>query len=119
MPHNPLSSILDMVQACETAQQLAAGMNETEFLNDQRTQWAVYSQIIILGEAASRLPRDFCQGYPDIPWSAVIGMRHRLVHGYDRIDWERVWKTLKNDLPPLLDQLRALVPDKGDCSNEP
>jgi uncharacterized protein with HEPN domain len=40
-------------------------------------------------------------------------MRHRLVHGYDSVDWVRVWKTLRNDLPPLLQQLKALVPDEG------
>lgn len=113
MPHNPLAAVLDMVQAIEKAHQLSAGLPEAEFLADERTQWAVYSQIIILGEAASRLPRDFCAAHPDIPWSAAVGMRHRLVHGYDSVDWARVWKTLQNDLPPLLDQLKALLPQEG------
>jgi uncharacterized protein with HEPN domain len=114
MAHDPLSAVLDMAQAIKTAQQLAGGLEEKEFLSDKRTQWAVYSQIIISGEAASRLPHDFCDSHPAVPWSAAIGMRHRLVHGYDSVDWIRVWKTLQKDLPPLLEQLEALLPEKGD-----
>jgi uncharacterized protein with HEPN domain len=113
MRHDPLAFVLDMIRAIETARELSAGLGETEFFGDQRAQWAVYSQIIILGEAASRLSRDFCDQHLRIPWSAAIGMRHRLVHGYDSVDWGRVWNTLKNDLPPLLEQLRALLPNKG------
>lgn len=109
MLHNPLAAVLDMVQAIERAHKLTIGLGEAEFLTDERTQWAVYSQIVILGEAASRLPRGFCNSHPGIPWSVVIGMRHRLVHGYDSVDWDRVWKTLQNDLPLLLEQLRALL----------
>jgi len=37
-------------------------------------------------------------------------MRHRLVYGYDSVDWVRVWKTLREDFPPLLDSLQALFP---------
>ena len=82
-------------------------MGEAEFLADRRAQWTVYSQIIILGEAAARLPRDFCLRHPDIPWASITGIRHRLVHGYDNVDWVRVWKTFQNDLPPLLQCLKA------------
>ena len=113
MPRDPLSTVLDMIHAVERAQRLCAGFSEAEFLADERTQWAVYSQIIILGEAASRLPRDFCGSHQDIPLAAATGMRHRLIHGYDSVDWVRVWKTLQKDLPLLLQQLRALMADEA------
>jgi uncharacterized protein with HEPN domain len=108
-----LAAVLDMVQAIETAQELSAGLNEAEFLGDKRAQWAVYSQIVILGEAAGRVDRLFQEAHSGIPWASIIGMRHRLVHGYDSVDWVRVWKTLQKDLPPLLRQLKALMPDVG------
>lgn len=112
MPHDPKAAVLDMVHAIETAQKLSAGLNEAEFLDDMRTQWAVYSQIVILGEAAGRIDRMFQKAHHGIPWANIIGMRHRLVHAYDSVDWARVWKTLSNDLPPLLRQLKALIPDE-------
>lgn len=111
MRHDPRSAVLDMVVAIERAVSLGGGTDEREFVSDERAHWAVYSQIVILGEAASRLPREFCETHPDVPWSSAIGMRHRLVHGYDSVDWHRVWRTLKEDLPPLLIQLRALLPE--------
>lgn len=112
MPRDPFASVFDMICAVEAAQRLTDGLDEAEFLADERTRWAVYSQIIILGEAAARISRDFCDNHPEIPWSAAAGMRHRLVHGYDSVDWARVWKTLEHDLPPLLQQLSALLPSQ-------
>jgi uncharacterized protein with HEPN domain len=102
-----------MIQAVERAQRLSSGVSEEEFIRNEPVQWAIFSQIVILGEAASRLDRMFQNAHPEVPWSSIIGMRHRLVHGYDSVDWARVWKTLRNDLPPLLEQLKTLMPDEG------
>ena len=114
MTYDPPAAILDMVQAIERAQRLSIGLSKAEFLGNERAQWSIYSQIVILGEAADRLDSAFQGAHPDIPWSSVIGMRHRLVHGYDSVDWVRVWKTLNDDLPPLLEQLKPLLPEEGD-----
>jgi uncharacterized protein with HEPN domain len=114
MVHDPRAAVLDMVLAIERAQRLRAGMDESEFLKDERAQWALFSQIVILGEAAGRLQDSFQHANPGIPWTSAIAMRHRLVHGYDTVDWGRVWKTVTEDLPPLLKQLRALLPDESE-----
>jgi uncharacterized protein with HEPN domain len=84
MAHDPLSAVLDMVQALD--ERLASGMDEGLFLADERTQRAVYSQIVIAGEAAGRVDRTFQAAHLNVPWSGVIGMRHRLVHGYGSVD---------------------------------
>lgn len=114
MTHDPRAAILDMVQAIERAQKLSAGFSQKDFIGSEMAQWAIFSQIVILGEAASRLDRAFQSTHPNIPWSSVIGMRHRLVHGYDSVDWVRVWKTLREDLPPLLNQLKELLAVEGE-----
>lgn len=100
-----------MIQAVERAQRLTSGLSEAEFISHEPVQWAIFSQIVILGEAAGRLDRMFQNAHPDVPWASITGMRHRLVQEYDSVDWVRVWKTLQNDLPPLLQQLKALMPD--------
>ncbi len=41
-----------------------------------------------------------------IPWSQIIGMRNRLIHGYDIIDYDLLWDTVNFDLPPLIRSLR-------------
>jgi len=113
MPRDPLASLFDMIQAIERARKLSAGLDEADFAGNEPVRWAIYSQIVILGEAAARLDREFRSELPDIPWSSIVGMRNRLVHGYDSVDWVRVWKTLQDDLPPLLQQLKALMSEEG------
>ena len=39
----------------------------------------------------------------------MVGMRHRLVHGYDQIDLDAVWATVTNDLPPLIADLERIL----------
>ena len=86
MPHDPRAAIFDMIQAVERALRLSAALSEAEFLSNETVQWAIYSQIVILGEAAGRVDRMFQNDQPDVPWATIIGMRHRLVHGYDSVD---------------------------------
>lgn len=61
------------------------------------------------GEAASRVSDGTTARYPQIPWREVIGMRHRIVHGYDNIDLSILWATIVDDLPPLLHQLEKIL----------
>jgi len=49
------------------------------------------------------------QANPEIPWPQIIGMRNRLAHGYDVIDFDLLWDTVTNDLPPLIESLRKIV----------
>ncbi|MEK6800088.1 MAG: HepT-like ribonuclease domain-containing protein [Planctomycetota bacterium] len=76
----------------------------------KRTRWAVFSQIIVIGEAAGRLPREYQQRHPSIPWSDIIGMRNRLIHGYDQVQWDRVWETVTVHLPKLKATIEPLIP---------
>jgi uncharacterized protein with HEPN domain len=52
--------------------------------------------------------------HPEIPWSEVIGMRHRLVHGYFEVDLMKVWDTVHRDLPALSMLIEPLVPPEED-----
>ena len=65
--------------------------------------------LIVIGEAASKLPADFKEGHPDIAWQDMIGMRHRLVHAYFIIDPHTVWDTVRNDVPVLKEKIMALL----------
>jgi len=65
--------------------------------------------LIVTGEAASKLPEDFKNSHKDIPWQDMIGMRHRLVHAYFTIDPRTVWDTVHNDLPVLKEKLTAIL----------
>jgi len=74
----------------------------------------VVFNFIVIGEAVGRLPKEFLDDHPDVPWSFMRGMRNILVHQYFGIDPETVWETAPNDLPPLIGCLETLRDQLGD-----
>ena len=63
----------------------------------------------IVGEAASHIPESMRQEHPQIPWPQIIGTRNRLVHGYDLVDYDIIWSTVVEDLPPLIAELEKIL----------
>lgn len=77
------------------------GLNKEDFLRDEKTIDAVVRNLEIIGEAANRLPHDFIELHPEIEWRRIIGLQHRIVHNYFRIDLEIIWEIVKVELSPL------------------
>jgi uncharacterized protein with HEPN domain len=67
-------------------------------------------QITILGEAVKRLSQTFRAQHPGIEWQEIAGMRDKVTHQYDRVDFEIVWEVVQRDIPELLIQLAPLLP---------
>lgn len=87
-------------------------MDKPAFLNDPKTQSSTLHQLLILGEAVKRLSADFRGRHPEIPWKMMAGMRDTLIHAYDDVDLEEVWKTIIIDLPKIISLIEPLVPHK-------
>jgi len=121
MSDNRLSDYLDHIR--EAARQsclYVEGMSEADFLSDKRTQQAVILNLIILGEAATKLLREhgpFVEAHPEIPWRNMKGMRNRIAHGYFDIDLTIVWETVQTALPELLERL-PLIRKASDEEND-
>lgn len=101
-------------QAAQRACHYSDGMTKQDFLDDTRTQQAVILNIVIIGEAVTRLLQDysgFLDGHRQIPWRNMKGMRNRMAHGYFDIDLDVVWDTVQTALPELLRQLPAIRQD--------
>ncbi|MBW1924682.1 MAG: DUF86 domain-containing protein [Deltaproteobacteria bacterium] len=64
--------------------------DERMFLEDPKTQDAVIRNFEIIGEAAKRIPEDYRQKYPDIPWRLMAGFRDVLIHCYEGVDLHQV-----------------------------
>ncbi|MEW6775785.1 MAG: DUF86 domain-containing protein [Bdellovibrionota bacterium] len=104
------ATVLDIVLACRAVATYIRGLDKPAFLNDGKTQDAVLHRIIIVGEASKRLSPDFRRAYGEIPWKDVAGMRDRLIHDYNNVDFEIVWHVATQDLPRLLAVLEPLAP---------
>jgi uncharacterized protein with HEPN domain len=84
-------------------------MDLESFAWDERTVDAVIRHFGVIGEAASHLPDSFMDNHPDIPVDAMRAMRNFVIHEYFGVSKEIIWKTLTDDLPPLVERLREVL----------
>lgn len=105
-----------MIDAAESAAQFLDGRQRCDLDSDRMLLFAVVRSIEIIGEAAGRVSMETRETSLEIPWNAIISMRNRLIHGYFDIDTEVVWKTVTEELPTLLRQLRILSCSGRKCS---
>jgi uncharacterized protein with HEPN domain len=95
-----------MLDAAEDALRFATGCSRVDLDQDRMLLLALVKCIEIIGEAASRVTRETRDTMPRIPWQDIVGMRNRLIHAYFDVDHDRVWDTIEQDLPPLVDALK-------------
>ncbi len=100
-----------MVEAAASAVEFAADRQRAELDTDRMLLFAIVRALEIVGEAAGKLSADAHDALPHIPWRAITGMRNRLIHGYFDIDTEVVWRTVTDELPPLITSLREALHD--------
>nr|WP_315594091.1 DUF86 domain-containing protein [uncultured Cupriavidus sp.] len=86
-------------------------MDEKAFLGNELAQDAVIRNIEIIGEASRNIEvhhAEFAAAHPELPLAFAYQMRNAVAHGYFKVDFEIVWKTIQNDLPRLSQQVQAL-----------
>jgi len=97
-----------MARACRSILEFRQGLDRESFLADRKSQSAILHQLMILGEAAKRLSASLRDAVSDVPWSLIAGMRDHLIHGYQVVDLEEVWRTVDRDIPALIERLDRL-----------
>jgi uncharacterized protein with HEPN domain len=96
-----------MFDAAREAASFVQGKSRHDLDHDRQLALSLVRLIEVVGEAASRVTaggRTLC---PEVPWRDIVAMRNRLIHGYFSIDLDRVWDTVTDDLPPLINALEA------------
>lgn len=101
--------IRHMVEAGEAALHFMTGRDRAALDADRMLLFAVVRAVEVLGEAASRVSEETRLLASGVPWSAIVRMRNRLIHGYFNMDTDIVWVTVTDEMPVLLAQLRALL----------
>ena len=78
-------------------------------LNDEFSQWAVTTPLYNIGEQVYMLSSEFKKANPDIPWSVVSGLRHRLVHDYDGINWSIIVEVVFDEMDDFVKMIEKLI----------
>jgi uncharacterized protein with HEPN domain len=113
-----------IAQAIERIGCYTEDMGEAAFLNNELVQDAVIRNIEIIGEASNNIEKhypDFAAAYPELPLSYAYQMRNAVAHGYFKVDFDLVWRTIHRDLPRLHKQVCELIDllgnDDGGCTS--
>jgi len=97
-----------MLEHAREAIQLVEGRTLQDLDRDRLLSLALVRLLEIVGEAAAKVSPEGRTRYPAIPWSEVVSLRNRLIHGYDSVDLDILWRIVESDLPVLV---RSLVAD--------
>ena len=107
--------MLDMARKAVSKTQ---GISRETFDADENLRLALIHLIQMIGEAGRQVSRDFCAGHPEIRWTDIIGMRHKVVHDYLGVDEDIIWQVVTGDLPKLVALLEQIVPPTPRSSSE-
>ncbi len=98
-----------MLDAIDRVVEATRRVSLEEFHRDWMIQDAIVHELQILGEAAGRVSREFAERQPEIPWSKVTGLRHKIVHDYFVLDLSIVWDTATIDVPAIRPIVESLL----------
>ncbi len=110
--------LIDISTAAAQIAKYIESKSEADFHVDDMLHDAVILQLIVVGESVGRLSPDFRTKHPEIDWSKIVGLRHRLAHDYFGTDLRTAWDIATVHVPTLHSQLSQILstefPDDDD-----
>jgi uncharacterized protein with HEPN domain len=102
--------LLDALEACRAIQNFSAGTDYLSFLSNELLRAALERKFEILGEALNRAEQsdpELAERLPEL--RRIIGMRNKIIHGYDAVDEEILWDAVQFNALTLIDQISAIL----------
>ena len=110
--YDDTTTLRQIVEYGETAVRIAADRTEASLFEDEMFFHASVRLVTVIGEAVKRLSPAVRDAHPVVPWVKIAGMRDKLTHDYDEVDFPTLWQVLTERLPELLDHVRAILPEE-------
>ena len=104
--------LTDIVDAAQSIEKFLIRQDFNEFEQNEMMHSAVLQKLSVIGEAAARLPKEFTNRYPEIPWMDIVGFRNIAVHEYFAVRWDIVWVAATEEVPVLHGQVERILQDE-------
>jgi uncharacterized protein with HEPN domain len=109
LPERDRIRLLDMLDHSKEALQFIEGRVRSDLDTIRWLNLSLVRLLEIIGEAAARVSESTKSGFPEIKWQQIIGLRNRLIHGYNQVDFDIMWDILQEDLPQLIKHLEKAL----------
>jgi uncharacterized protein with HEPN domain len=104
--------LTDIVEAADAIQRFIEGVQREDFFDDELRQSAVLQKLIVIGEAAARLPKEFTERHLEIEWADIVGFRNIAVHEYFAVNWSIVWVAATQDALELRRKVAKILAEE-------
>lgn len=107
--HDDVARLRHMLEHATEAVEMVRGRRREDLDRDRQLNLALVRLLEVVGEAAARVSPSMQRSLPSIPWPDIVGLRNRLIHGYDQVDFDILWDVIQIDLLPLVTELRRAL----------
>jgi uncharacterized protein with HEPN domain len=110
----PRLLLIDIMDAIRDIDEFREEATWDAFLEDKKTQSAIVRKLEVIGEASNRIPKAFRDLYPSIEWNKIIRTRHILIHEYEDVNLEIVWRIITIHLPEVKKAINEILTSAND-----
>lgn len=102
-----------MLDHATEALEMTRGRSREDLDTDRTLELSLVRLMEVVGEASRRVPQDFRLRYPNVSWRQTSDLRNRLIPAYDEINFDTLWEIIRDEVPPLIEQLEAILDENG------
>lgn len=117
MKKDPRIFVEHILECIELIKDYTKGVTKEDFLKSQQLQDSVIRRIEVIGEAVKNIPQEIKEGYSNIPWKRIAGMRDILIHEYWGIDLNLTWEVTAEEIPDLEREMLRMRKDLGSIND--
>jgi len=99
----------DILEYANFSLEFIGNISYEEFVQDRKVVFATVRALEVIGESSNRISEELKQNYPQMPWIEMRGLRNRIVHNYDDVDYKIIWNVLKNEIPNLIEKTKSIL----------
>ena len=103
------SRVRHMLDAMQRIVELSRDLGRTQLRKHENVTEMILFNLMVLGEAANNISREFAEKNPEVDWRGIAGVRHKIVHDYADIDYDTIWDILQTDIPDEYAKVKAVA----------